>query len=295
MRRDSDPDRSVLDWPRRTGTAEVVLRAVETHLSRRNRRRMTGAAGGLALFLAAGLLWQICRSPAPTVPPASILVTSPARQVLPDGSIVELKDDAKIGVDYAGALRRVRLERGAAHFQVKKNPSRGFVVAAGGVEVRAVGTVFCVQMDREAVGVLVTEGRVSVDQPAPVTDPAAAPRRIIALVDAGNRLVVKAAPRAGPARVSQVQPVSAAEIRNLLAWRSPRLEFSGTPLAEAVLMLNRFDRERLVLADPALGKLQLSGVLRADNVNAVLQLLKSNFGIVAEHRGDGEIVLLRAR
>ena len=151
MKPDSESERSALDWPRHTGTTEVVLRAIEVQVSRRKRRGVTRALAGLAVCLAAALTWQIVRTPAPSFPPASILVTSPARRVLPDGSVVELSDGAKIAVDYAGALRRVALERGAAHFQVAKNSSRPFVVSARNVEIRDIGTVFEVRLDPDEV------------------------------------------------------------------------------------------------------------------------------------------------
>ena len=64
---------------------------------------------------------------------------------------------------------------------------------------------------------------------------------------------------------SQVTTVSATEMDEHLAWRVPRLEFAGTPLAQALPMFNQYGGVRLTLADPALGRLQLSGVLRADD------------------------------
>jgi ferric-dicitrate binding protein FerR (iron transport regulator) len=51
---------------------------------------------------------------------------------------------------------------------------------------------------------------------------------------------------------------------------------------------------RLVLEDAALGGLQVSGVLRPDNVESLLRLLEKEFRIDAIRRGD-EVVLRRAR
>ncbi|MBI4626652.1 MAG: FecR domain-containing protein [Verrucomicrobia bacterium] len=55
------------------------------------------------------------------------------------------------------------LARGKAHFTVAKNPSRPFVVSAGGGDVQAVGTVFNIRLRSEAIEVFVTEGKVQVD------------------------------------------------------------------------------------------------------------------------------------
>jgi transmembrane sensor len=294
MRGDNDPDGTILDWPRCAGKTEDVLRVIERN-RRRARRRIRLSLGGLAALLLIGLsCWVGSAALRPTAS-APILVSRPAQRVLPDGSVVELKEGAIIGVDYGGSLRRVVLQSGEAHFQVTKNSLRTFVVAAGAVEVRAVGTAFSVQLDREAVKVLVTSGRVSVDRTSSGADPAAAPPPVLALVEAGNRVVVDLAPGAEPAEKPKVQPVSAVEAEELLAWRVPSLEFSGTALAEVVPMLNRYGRERLVLADPALGRLRVSGIMRADNTEVMLRFLGANFRIVAERRGEREIVLRQAR
>jgi transmembrane sensor len=80
----------------------------------------------------------------------------------------------------------------------------------------------------------------------------------------------------------------------------PRLEFNATPLAEVVALFNRHAVPRgaapasqLILADPALATLPLSGVLRADNIAVLLQIMESSYGIRAEHGPAGEIVLRR--
>lgn len=289
--------RSALDWPVEAGTVEALLCELDARARQRRRHRLA-AAGCVAAMLVAGVLWVAPRAPLSVAPAAStVVVFLPSRQVLPDGSVVELKEGSELKVDFTAALRRVTLKRGEAHFQVAKNAARPFLVDAGGVAVRAVGTAFSVQMGPQAVEVLVTEGRVAVDRSASVAtaDAARPPSRTLAIVDAGNRVVVDDAPLPADRSAPQVQPVTAAELEEKLAWRVPRLEFSRTPLAQAVPMFNRHSRARLILAEPALGGLQLSGIVRADNVEALLRLLEANFGIQAEHRAGNEIVLRKAR
>ena len=90
---------------------------------------------------------------------------------------------------------------------------------------------------------------------------------------------------------TQVTTLDARAVAERLAWRVPRLEFSGTPLAQAIPLFNRHAGVRLVLDDAALGTLELSGVVRADNTDSLLRLLEGEFGITAEKRGED--VLLR--
>jgi transmembrane sensor len=290
-----------LEWAQKAGRVEPVLQAIERHARRRRQHRL--AAGGvvLAVMLVAGFLWRWDKSMASAnfAPMPAAMVLYPARQVLPDGSVVELRADAVITVDFHGALRRVVLQRGEAHFQVTKNPARSFVVEAAGWSVRAVGTAFAVEVGSKSVDVLVTEGRVAVADAAdaaigstPNSLSDAAPKPTV--VHAGQRLFAETA--IGTTR-GVVQAASESEMKLRLAWRVPRLEFNGTSLTDVVTLFNRHtnprDSVRLVLADPTLGKLPLSGVLRADNVPVLLSILESSYGLKAERKDDGSMVLFR--
>lgn len=290
-----------LDWARSAGAVDPVLQAVEKHVAlntRRRRRVALGTAAAFALVAVAGLALRT-RAPEPAAfaaavsNPGSAVVSQPERQVLADGSVVELRGDASLTIDFRPELRRVVLARGEAHFQVAKDAARPFVVEAGGVGVRAVGTAFSVQIGIGAVDVLVTEGRVAIVETAATTP--AAP----ALVDAGQRLAVAVEAAAAPTTVAAPQPVTVtpAEIAERLAWRVPRLEFNATPLAEVVALFNTHAtgaaRPHIVLGDDALADLPLSGVLRADNLPVLLAILDSSYGLKPVPRADGALILKR--
>lgn len=50
---------------------------------------------------------------------------------------------------------------------------------------------------------------------------------------------------------------------------------------------------RIQIADDALGDVRLPGILRADNIDALRELLAEVHGIRSEYRSGGEIVLER--
>jgi len=126
------------------------------------RRLLPVLAAAAAVLVAAAL--PPATPPVAAVPVQNFLRVNEKR-ALPDGSVVELKDGSRIDVEYAPELRRVRLH-GEAHFVVAKDATRPFVVEAGGVAVRAVGTAFNVRLEGGTVDVLVTEGRVQVEAAA---------------------------------------------------------------------------------------------------------------------------------
>jgi transmembrane sensor len=281
---------SVLDRPRRSGGSDRMVRELRAAI-RRRRAVAAGVAGAAAVLLCAAF-WQL-RRPAEKPPAAAptVLVWQPTEKVLPDGSVVTLKPGAEIAVDFSGHFRRVALRRGEALFRVAKNARRPFVVEAGGLEVRAVGTEFSVDRRPGEVGVLVTEGRVALDQAvAGANGPALAPRTL-AFVDAGNRATVRDG--AATLETPLVVGTSPREVDQRLAWLGTQLEFSTTPLAEAVALLNQHNRLQFVIGDPALADVRLSGFIRADNAEEFAQFLEAGFQIRTERRGENEIVLRR--
>jgi transmembrane sensor len=241
----------------------------------------------VVLALAAGLtvaLWVSRQSETRKTEPGIAGAMDYESRALDDGSVVELNGGAQIEVRFTTEERRVRLVRGEAHFLVAKNPLRPFVVEAGGVAVRAVGTAFDVLLGGHAVEVLVTEGRVRVDPPAataalqPAPDVAAGQRVVVALADG---------------EISAVTTVSAEEMARRLAWQPRLLDFSSTPLAEVAAEFNRRNRTQLVLADPSLRLMPIVASFRSDNVDGFVRMLELSAGVSAERSGD-TVVLRRA-
>ena len=290
-----------VDWAIKAGVTDEVMLATRFRVRRRQRR--LSALGVVVILLAGGFWFSVERTSARTIKaPASAVVDMPQRRSLPDGSIVELKDDSRIYVAFSPAIRRVALLRGEAHFQVAKNKDRPFAVVIGNVEVRAVGTAFSVQRSDGSVEVLVTEGRVTLGKltAGSRNSEGSAPQKLttpntIATLDAGNRAVVDITNLTGPSPLMTIQTVSDSEISQRLAWRIPRLEFTQTPLSEVVKMINEHSQERLSIGDRSLENVRISGLLRANHVETLLRLLNAEDGIHAEYRPDGEIVLTRNR
>lgn len=289
----------LFDHPRTDGTSDLFRADLRDLERRQTRRRMMIGVSSLAAACLAVLLWQQSVRPVVSTPAeATAQVSQPERQTLPDGSIVELKRGAAITVDYSGAFRRVLLQKGEAHFQVVRNHGRAFIVTAGGVEVRAVGTAFSVDRGQAQVEVVVTEGRVAVSsevgdqrsedkgpateigtqQPEPDT-PASAFRPLSSgiFLDAGHRVMVDTAFKSELA--AQVISMSSAELMERVAWRLPRLEFTDTTIAEAVTLFNRNNRMQLRIAGEDLARLRVSGVFRSDNIEGFVGLLEKSFGV----------------
>jgi transmembrane sensor len=220
---------------------------------------------------------------------------------LPDGSVARLNTDSELAIRFEPGERWVRLARGEASFTVAKDSRRPFFVEARGVTVRAVGTEFVVRLHAAAVDVLVTEGRVRVENaaaesllparlPAPATAAQTAPAPVLS---AGEKVLVPLG-RAAPEAAAAVTEVAPAQIARTLAWRERRLIFEDTPLSEVVAEFNRYIKHRLVIEDPDLGRRKFGGTFHPERCDTFIALLEQSFDVVTERRGDTTILRPRA-
>lgn len=266
-----------------------------------------GVVAGVAAALVLAVFWYNrtpdTAGPAPSAQAAKTYTAVAGgfqRVTLSDGSVMDLNGGSEVRVAYAAAERRVTLLRGEAHFTVAKNPARPFWVEAGSMTVRAVGTAFNVRLETATVEVLVTEGKVEVDDTR-VSAVAAAEfvenlaSRVRAVLDAGDRISVPIAQPPGGVRIPVVEKLAPEAVRAELAWQDSWLVFSDTPLAEVVARFNARNRVQLLLGDAELEQLPIGGTFRVENIEAFVRLLAAGNHIEVERPTTDRIVLRRGR
>ncbi len=195
---------------------------------------------------------------------------------LDDGSVVELNTDSLIDVNYGERLRQVRLVRGQALFEVAHDSTRPFVVEAAGQRIIAIGTAFDVRVGPEGMQVTLVEGKVAVEPVAKAETPAK--RRMLA---PGEQLV---------ARADRPVVVLAANVGETVSWRTGRLIFTDDPLGQVVDEINRYSTRKVVLSDPTLADLRVSGVFRAGSIDNFATAMEAAFPVAAKP-GEGGIQL----
>ena len=271
----------------------LVRRRLEADLpaAEIRRRRPAVLIFQVALAAAAALAfayvgwWKPARAAMPFALAAVTEIGGQRKLNLPDGSSVDLNTATAVEVAFTATERRVRLRHGEAQFSVAKNRVRPFVVEVGGVDIRAVGTAFNVRLRPEAVEVIVTEGQVRVADMLKGTSllvtHAAAEE---SLLKAGERVLIAVATNV-PLPAAAV-PATPPEIKRALAWQERRLFFDDTPLVEVVAEFNRYNRQKLVIADARLNARQFGGTFTVNNQEAFVRVLESRFGVVAERTGE---------
>lgn len=210
--------------------------------------------------------------------------------LLADGSRITLNTNTAVSVRYSKDRRYLVLEHGEALFSVAHNAARPFDVAAAGTLTRALGTEFNVDMRGAKVTVSVLEGAVQVSTPA---EPAAGESHS---GSASTGLTHAAAVAKGQALEfrpkEQVLVQEEADLSRIDAWRTRRLEFSNTRLAEAVEEFNRYSSTQVVIGTQGLAERRVSGVFRIGDTEGFLYSLREALSIEA-HESAGEVVLIQ--
>lgn len=268
-----------------------------------SRRRWLPLAGGAIAAALAGVLGftllgpdapvpsaptQVASKTAPDIPVVratagrSAYATAIGEQrvlVLEDGSRVTMNTGTQIAIAYRPDRRIVRLLRGQALFDVAHHPQRPFSVIAADRQIVALGTQFEVRLERGRLEVTLVRGRVAVDQngkadalkPIPPT-----------YLDPGQQFA---------AAVDATPSVTSVDIEKQLLWRQSLVEFDDLPMSRAVAELNRYSLQPIVIADPQVGAMRISGVFHTGDPEAFADLVGGMLPIAARENGRGEIEL----
>lgn len=198
------------------------------------------------------------------------------RVTLADGSLVELNTDTTLRLAADGSARTVYLEKGEAYFRITHNEAHPFVVIAGSRRIIDVGTAFVVRREPKQVSVALMEGKARFDTPAEHSSQAIE-------LKPGDEVIATA-----NGVVQRTKPLS--ELTGELGWRHGNLVFNGTTLSDAAAEFNRYNSVRLVVANPKVGRLKISGTFAAANARAFIDAAQIVLNLKTEDR-SGEIII----
>ncbi|MDR6624827.1 FecR domain-containing protein [Caulobacter segnis] len=170
---------------------------------------------------------------------------------LPDGTRLTLDASTAVDVAFARDRRDIRLLNGHAFFDVAHDREHPFAVEAAGRVITALGTQFDVKLQAEGLRVVLAEGSVSVGMAT--GRPGAPPVKL----KPGEAF---SAPKNGGGKVTRT------DLNEALAWKQGVVEFRDQPLSEAVRLLNRYTRAQIVIRDPKVAALRITGVFRTGDI-----------------------------
>jgi len=164
---------------------------------------------------------------------------------LSDGSSITAAPYTKLRHDIGDKQRVITLAQGLAIFRVAKDPSRPFMVEAGGIVVQATGTQFTVERQKDRVKVTMTEGSVVVRP----SEGAAATFDTVPLVT-DQQLTIADAGAPAVAEVDADQEMQRAQGKLIFK--------PGDTISYAVEQFNRFNVIKIDV-DPVTGARQMRG------------------------------------
>ena len=196
------------------------------------------------------------------------------RIVLSDGSEVWVNSESELvyPILFVGDKRIVKL-RGEAYFKVRADAERPFIVDVDGVEVRAVGTEFCVNTRKEnKVESVLVEGKVNVRKG---DDGVMLQPNQLAVYDVRtNRIEVKNV-----------------DVRKYIDWKNGDFVFSGDRLEEVMDKLSLWYVCKVFYQYAVLKDVRLSGDMkRYGEVEEFLHFLEISTGARFEVQGKTIIV-----
>lgn len=256
-------------------------------------RRRLAAVGGGAVTLAAAslagiLVWRRNPQLVPTATnsPASVPVNEYATKVgarrvvaLSDGSVVVLNTNSRVMVKLTERLREVQLVHGDALFNVAKDGTRPFIVIAGNVQVRAVGTCFTVSfLEKRPIRVLVQEGTVEVTRPKRVDiKPVLASANTEALVSRNAPIAMRS--------------LSFARIARDTAWQYGQISFDNETLGDAAHEFARYSETRIVV-EPSVADRTITGLYPSNDPIGFAKAAAAALGLRVVS-ANGEIQIIR--
>jgi transmembrane sensor len=195
------------------------------------------------------------------------------RLVLDDGSRVEMAPQSAIAIDFSSGERRLRLLQGQAFFVVAAGDRRPFVVEAGSVEARDIGTEFNVGTSGEGTEVAVREGIVEV-----MTAGASG----AAELRAGDWIRITGA---GGAKQGHFEADAVG------AWRGGRLMVENQPVSVVVDALRPYFSGGVLLIGDRLARQPLTGSYKLDDPIAALRAVASAQG-ASVHRVSPWLIVI---
>ncbi len=258
----------------------------ETHIAALSAGRTGGlqkrlwirwAAAAVLCLVAGGALWLYQqRRPVVVTPPAMWAVTAShgiLHDTLADQSRVVLSAGSRLErpATFTGPARMVQLA-GEGYFTVMPNAQQPFVVAAGTVKIKVIGTAFNVRSNTDSVIVQVDNGAVL-------------------MYTTSDSVVVKGGMQ-GVYQVSSGQfSVTALSDGNGYAYATRVFRFQETRLATVVSILEKAYDVRIVLENKALANCTISTAFTDMPLTDVMEVITASLAI--QYRMDGSVIYLQ--
>jgi transmembrane sensor len=203
---------------------------------------------------------------------------------LEDGSFVVLGADTSLMTMFSTSYRELRLIKGEAYFDVTKDMTRPFSVAAAKLKATATGTEFEVRKRKNKVEVSVSEGSVNVLFPFVTSN------KNKQQSTTQSKHLVKGQ-RVYASSIDGTSMVESVNLKNIGVWRENRFVYFNAPLSDIIFDARRYYSAPIVVTNESINKLNISAIFDSSDVKGMFLTLSETFPMHVELRPDGTIIL----
>jgi transmembrane sensor len=197
---------------------------------------------------------------------------------LGDATTVTLNTDTRIEVYDDEEQRRIHLVRGEV--LIEGAGTVPILVEVDGKHLQALAATFAVRnLDGQTPQVLVQDGSVVLAEATHSPSISLPPNTAASLLQ-------------GEEREWQLRALPFGQMGRELAWREGKIALQGETLAEAVAMYARYSDTRIVIADPDLAHVPVTGLFAVNNPLGFSYAVADVFGGEVRQEGD-RIVIAR--
>ena len=237
-------------------------------------RRLAALAAGLVLLVGgAAIVHQLRQVPRDR----DVATGMGEHRLIPlrDGSEVVLGPNSRIRIGQDD--RRAEL-MGLAHFTIRHDPSRAFVVVAGNAVATDLGTEFTVRAypQDSTVEVAVADGLVSLSAQDSESKPVELRPGYVGSLN-----------QPGTVRVTREMPLAP-----YVAWKDSSLAFTDQPLTDVLHALERRFRVRFALEDTTLAARRVTAIYPYPNIADITRSLTEVLGVHFSRAGN--VITVRA-
>lgn len=184
----------------------------------------------------------------------------------PDGSIGVLNENSQFAFPGSFGMERNVSFVGEAYFDIKKN-EKPFIIDAGGVDVKVLGTAFNLITNEDEVRLYVDRGLVAFSKDGVETK-----------VRAGNEAIFNKG--TGNVEIKDVPSL------NIMSWRNGDFQFNNTPLKDALEDLSKYYDVEFKSSNENLLTCRISASIKNKSIGEVLNLLESILDVKIKQKGQ---------
>jgi ferric-dicitrate binding protein FerR (iron transport regulator) len=198
------------------------------------------------------------------------------RQILQDGSVIQLNTNSQVEVNFSKKVRAIRLIRGEAFFSVKHSSSYWpFIVTAADTSLRAVGTEFDVRQTARSVAVAVVSGTV---QAAVEPHQGKAPTVLLS----GGEIATFSS--------GKVTKVVGGNVDDALSWRQNRLVFDRARLSDVAEAFNRYNHVQIRVEGTVAQDIRLTGIFDTGGYRDALWYAQAKEHLLVSPDGENWVI-----